>query len=69
MKSAQHGFVLAQSRVGYCYATGYGVEKELSQAFRWWTIAADGGSAVAKRNLEFLCRENQEACVSPDVPE
>ncbi len=44
---------------------GLGVEKDLRQAFRWWTIAADGGNAVAKRNLEFLCRENPEACKPP----
>ena len=69
MKSAQHGFVLAQSRLGYSYAKGLGVQKNLNKAFKWWTIAAGGGNGVAKRNLEFLCRENPEVCKSPSATE
>jgi TPR repeat protein len=49
------------------YYLGEGVEKGFSQAFRWWTIAAGGGDAIAKKNLDFLCRENPGVCESPAV--
>lgn len=62
MKAARQGFILAQSRLGYSYAQGLGVEIDLQQVFRWWSIAAEGGNAVARKNLDILCHDNPRVC-------
>ncbi len=62
MKAARQGFVLAQSRLGYSCAQGVGVQKDLQQAYKWWSIAAEGGNAVARKNLDILCHDNPRVC-------
>jgi TPR repeat protein len=42
---------VAQFNLGVCYANGYGVEKNLQQAFYWHKKAAEQGHAKAQYNL------------------
>ena len=43
----------AQCQLGRRYAKGIGVDKDESEAAKWFTRAADGGNAEAQRNLAF----------------
>ena len=50
-KAAEQGDAQAQCNLGLCYAFGYGVEKNLSEAVKWWRKAAEQGYAQAQCNL------------------
>ncbi len=50
-KAAEQGDADAQCNLGLCYAFGYGVEKNLSEAVKWWRKAAEQGYAQAQCNL------------------
>ena len=47
-KAAEQGDDLAQLRLGNCYENGDGVEKNLSEAVKWWRKAAEQGNAQAQ---------------------
>ena len=47
-KSAEQGFHVAQWRLGECYNSGNGVEKNYDQAVFWYTKAADQGLSIAQ---------------------
>jgi TPR repeat protein len=44
------GYAPAATRLGYRYATGRGVEKDESQAFFWFTVAARHGERDAAKS-------------------
>jgi uncharacterized protein len=48
--SAMQGYAPAAVRLGRRYATGRGVEKDESQAFFWWTVAARHGEKAAEKS-------------------
>jgi len=48
---AEHGDALAQSRIGYLYASGQGVPQDNDAAFTWFRKAADQGNAFAQASL------------------
>ena len=50
-KAAEQGDAQAQYNLGVCYANGNGVEKNLSEAVKWWRKAAEQGFAQAQFNL------------------
>ena len=50
-KAAEQGDAQAQYNLGNCYAFGKGVEKNLSEAVKWWRKAAEQGDAQAQFNL------------------
>jgi TPR repeat protein len=50
-KLALAGDVDAQSDLGIMYAQGYGVSKNISEAVKWWTKAADMGQNKAQGYL------------------
>ena len=50
-KAAEQGDAQAQYNLGNCYAFGDGVEKNLSEAVKWWRKAAEQGVAPAQFNL------------------
>jgi len=54
LAAAEGGHARAQYFVGTAYATGAGVERNLSQAVRWWFSAADQGVAQAQDALGQL---------------
>ena len=39
------------------YATGQGVEADLTQAHLWWSLASDTGDVLAKRGLKLIERQ------------
>lgn len=47
----QKGSARLQSRLGICYANGWGVEKNKKEAVKWWKKAAEQGRAAAQYNL------------------
>jgi TPR repeat protein len=51
MKAAELGNAAAEHRVGVAYATGKGVEKNESEAVRWYQKSADEGFAEAQCDL------------------
>ncbi len=58
-KSAEQGYVPAQSDLGICYEFELGVKKDLSEAVRWYAEAAKRGYAQAQVHLG-LCYENSD---------
>ncbi|MBR5893847.1 MAG: sel1 repeat family protein, partial [Bacteroidaceae bacterium] len=46
----------AQCNLGYCYGTGSGVEKDPTEAVKWYRKAAEQGQVNAQYNLG-LCYE------------
>lgn len=49
--AANQGDAEAQFAIGYGYAQGLGVQKDLAEAARWWRKAADQGNPAAQFNL------------------
>ena len=56
LKAAREGDAEAQFRVGKMYFRGAGVGRDLSEAVRWFRLAADQGMAVAMSELGFMYR-------------
>ncbi len=56
--SAEAGDAISQCRIGYCYYSGNGVEKDLSKAEYWFKKSADNGNVVAKSWLKALKKNN-----------
>lgn len=54
LAAAQAGVPLAQYEVGVAYASGAGVERNLSSAIDWWFLAADQEVPEAKEALAQL---------------
>ena len=48
---AQKNYPLAECQVGYFYLNGYGISKDLTQAFYWTERAANHGDWDAQYNL------------------
>lgn len=48
MKAAEHGYVAAQNKLGYCYMKGVGVEKNHEKAIEWYLRAAEQGDNEAQ---------------------
>ena len=57
LKAAEQGRASAQFYVGYFYANGYGIEKDVKLAFDWYSKAADQNSVAALNNLA-VCYEH-----------
>ena len=53
-KAAEQGDADAQYNLGVCYANGYGLQKDLTQAMFWFRKAADQGHAKAREALKIL---------------
>ena len=49
--SAERGDASAQYALGYMYASGNGVEKDKTEAARWYRKAAEQGHAMAQYAL------------------
>ena len=50
-KDAENGRINAQLMLAMCYRLGYGVEQDAEEAFKWFKLAADAGSAKAMYEL------------------
>ncbi len=55
-RAAERGHVKSQAVLGYLYSLGEGVEANLVTAYVWTKLAARGGSAAARKNVEKLKR-------------
>jgi TPR repeat protein len=66
LSAAQAGDANAQSQVGYMYAVGLGVERDLVQAHRWTNIAAALLPAGKMRDSSIGNRNAAAAQMSPE---
>ena len=53
LASAQSGHPEGQFQLGVCLQDGLGVDVNLSEAVRWYTLAAKQGHAGAQNNLAY----------------
>src|SRR5205814_7779204 len=56
-KAAEHGVVAAQNNLGVLYADGRGVEKDLVQAYKWFSLAAEAGDTESAQSVKTLAAE------------
>ena len=54
LKSAENGYVEAQNRLGFCYLRAIIFPVDLSEAVKWYTLAAEQGDSGAKKHLDRL---------------
>ena len=59
--AAESGDARAQNIVGRCFLNGIGVEKNLEQALRWYSLSAEQSFAFAQHN-KALCLLNGWGC-------
>lgn len=57
-KAADNGHVGATLYLGFIYDFGQGVETNVSEAMKWYTISAEQGSAEAQLFLGWLYKDN-----------
>jgi hypothetical protein len=67
LKSAEQGYVPAQSAVAMMFANGKGVEQNYAEAGKWWDKAAQGGDLVAARHTWNLYRNGEGAERNPTI--
>jgi len=53
-KSANRGDPESARYLGIMYLRGKGVQKDTQKALEWFTKAADGGDALARKNVKTL---------------
>jgi len=53
LQAAELGHAGAQTKIGICYANGYGVSASQEQAIRWFQRAASQGELIAQYNLSL----------------
>lgn len=58
-KAADQGDALAQSKLGWLYATGHGVPQDYGQAVAWFRKAAEQGKSGAQFNLGWAYEDGQ----------
>lgn len=61
------GHPQAQTNLGYMYLHGYGVEKSVSEAIRYFKLAADQGNAEGQLNLGTLYYSNNELFLTSHI--
>ena len=70
---AEHGDVQAQRAMGRLYYRGFGVLKNYAKALKWYRLAADQGSPVAKsyvKDLELkIAQQRKEKQSPPSLPQ
>jgi TPR repeat protein len=54
--SAINGHIRAQFYLATCYDNGYGVKKDLTEAFNWYMKAAKGGKWKRSLTSDFFIR-------------
>jgi TPR repeat protein len=57
---AEKGDVQSQYELGLRYGRGVGVEKDLNEAEKWFTRAAEGGHALAQYNAALLKSQRKD---------
>jgi len=55
-KAAGQGVAAAQNNLGYLAATGYGVEGDLIEAHKWFSLAAIAGHPKARGNQDAIAK-------------
>lgn len=58
-KGIDHGILLPFTSIGYCYEMGLGVNVDLAQSVKYYTIAAEKGEFTAQYNLAICYQYGQ----------
>ena len=66
-RAAQQGLAKAQNNLGYLYASGLGVRRDMEKAAGWYRRAAEQGEAKAQNNLAILYARGDG--VNGDIPD
>lgn len=66
-KAAAQNYVPSMNNLAFMYQNGWGVRKDLKQAFHWYQIAANKGDAMAQANLGLMYQDG--VGVTPDMVE
>lgn len=61
-KSAKQGNLKALTDLGWIYKTGFGVEKNLTQSYIWYSKALANGERSAQLQLDLLCEDSLSIC-------
>ncbi|WP_394200815.1 tetratricopeptide repeat protein [Shewanella waksmanii] len=56
-KSARMGYSQAQSMLGFKYAMGTGVEKDMKTAYAWFTVALGNGHEISEQYQQKAAKE------------
>ncbi|HQH10284.1 MAG TPA: hypothetical protein PK774_06620 [Bacteroidales bacterium] len=56
MKAAEQGNMHAESRVGYCFKEGFGVQQDEEAAMKWYLKAAKQGEEDSLLAVELHCQ-------------
>ena len=65
-KAAKQGYYRAQCNLGYCYAHGVGVKKDLGKAVEYYAQAAKQGHKVAQNNLASHMERGEGCQMDPE---
>lgn len=65
--AAEHGEPRAQTRLGWAYEAGRGVERDLDAAARWFARAAEGGDGEAMHALAVMHATGAGRPLDPDA--
>jgi hypothetical protein len=58
-EAAKSGHIRAQFYLATCYDHGYGVDKNIPEAFNWYFKAAQSGSPAAQYNIGFFYKKGE----------
>ena len=60
---------VAERYLGYVYATGSGISKDLTEAEKWYRTAAEHGDVKAQFNLALFCLTGADGETEPNISE
>ena len=58
--AATSGHTRAQFYLGTCYDFGKGIDKDVSEAFKWYLSAAKKGKMEAQYNIGFFYKKGEK---------
>ncbi len=67
-QAAEMQNAVAERYLGYVYATGSGISKDLKEAEKWYQTAAEHGDVKAQFNLALFCLTGADGETEPDIP-
>jgi len=68
-QAAEMQNAVAERYLGYVYATGSGISKDLKEAEKWYRTAAEHGDVKAQFNLALFCLTGADGETEPNIPE
>ena len=67
LKAAEDGHAVAQHGMGFMYMEGDGVDKNMDEAVKWFTLAAEQGLAGSQTTLAMMYEEGNGVEKDPEL--